>query len=118
MNKKCEIEREILLFQKDFLLNSQPVVILSGNEFLKKEGITLTQQVTEYYYSIGNKAMSSVYGEVILDEKGVDDDFAHGMGRIKAISFAAVPQIIENGIVIFSNSEVKKLKRALPFLQQ
>jgi hypothetical protein len=39
--------------QKAFLLESKPVVILTGNEFTKKEGITLTQQVSEYYKSIG-----------------------------------------------------------------
>lgn len=80
--------------QKEFLLNSKPVAVLTGEEFTKKEGITLTQQVIEYYGTIGGKALSPVYGEVILDEKGVDDDFAHGVGRIKAVAFAAVPQII------------------------
>jgi hypothetical protein len=89
-----------LLEQKEFLLNGQPVAILTGNEFARKEGVTLTQQVSEYYNSIGNKAISPVYGEIILDKKGVDDDFAHGVGRIKAIAFAAIPQVIERGIVI------------------
>jgi hypothetical protein len=86
--------------QKEFLLNGLPVVILTGNEFARKEGVTLTQQVSEYYNSIGNKAISPVYGEIILDKKGVDDDFAHGVGRIKAIAFAAIPKVIERGIVI------------------
>ena len=86
--------------QREFLLNGKPVAILSGSEFSRKEGITLTQQVAEFYSSIGNKAVSPAYGEVILDKKGVDDDFAHGVSRVKAVAFAAVPQIIEKGIVI------------------
>ena len=97
MTKQIDVSLRVC---KEFLLQSEPVAILSGNEFPQKEGVTLTQQVTEYYNSIGNKAMSPIYGEVILDKKGVDDDFAHGIGRIKAIAFAAVPQIIERGIVI------------------
>jgi hypothetical protein len=52
--------------QKNFLLNGVPVSKLTGNEFVKKEGVTLTQQVTEYYCSIGNKALSPVYGEIIF----------------------------------------------------
>jgi hypothetical protein len=94
--------------EKAFLLTSPPVAILTGNEFAKKEGVTLTQQVTEYYNSIGNKAVSPIYGEVILDEKGVDDDFAHGVGRTKAIAFAAVPQVIERGIVILPMQQHKR----------
>jgi hypothetical protein len=86
--------------QREFLLNGKPVAILSGSEFSKKEGVTLTQQVAEFYSSIGNKAVSPAYGEVILDKKGVDDDFAHGVSRVKAVAFAAVSQIIEKGIVI------------------
>lgn len=97
MNTQQDIE---LLRQKEFLLNGNSVAILTGDEFLKKEGITLTQQVVAYYHSIGNKAISPIYGDVILDKKGVDDDFAHGIGRTKAIAFAAVPAIIEKGIVI------------------
>jgi len=96
-----------LLEQKEFLFNNESVTILTGDEFVKREGITLTQQVVEYYTAIGGKAISPVYGEVILDKKGVDDDFAHGVGRIKAIAFAAVPQIIEKGIVILPFGKYK-----------
>ena len=86
--------------QKEFLLNGLPVSVLTGNEFAKKDGITLTQQVAEYYNSIENKALSPVYGEIILDKQSVEDDFAHGVGRKKAIAFAAVPAVIEKGIII------------------
>ena len=86
--------------QKEFLLNGEPVSILTGSEFAKKDGATLTQQVTEYYDLIGNKALSPVYGEIILDKQSVEDDFAHDVGRKKAIAFAAVPDVIEKGIVI------------------
>ena len=35
-----------------------------------------------------------------LSKKGIDDDIAHGMGRAKAITYAAVPQVIEEGKII------------------
>ena len=89
-----------LAAQQAFLLKGKSVVTLTGNEFSKKEGVTLTQQVTEYYSSIGGMSVSPDYGEIILDKQSVEDDFAHGVGRIKAIAYAAVPDIIEKGIVI------------------
>jgi len=99
--------------QREFLLKGKPVVILSGNEFTKKEGITLTQQVTEYYNSIGGIVTSPDYGEIMLDKQSVEDDFAHGIGRIKAIAYAAVPDIIEKGIVILPLGNYKKGEKRL-----
>ena len=99
--------------QKNFLLNSMPVSVLTGNEFAKKDGVTLTQQVTEYYNSIGNKASSPVYGEIILDKQSVEDDFAHGVGRKKAIAFAAVPEVIGKGIVIMPLGKHKENEKRL-----
>jgi hypothetical protein len=101
-------QEQELLQQKEFLLNGTPVAMLTGNEFAPKEGITLTQQVIAYYNSINNKAISPAYGEIILDKKGIDDDLAHGMGRMKAAAFAAVPKIIESGIVILPFGSYKK----------
>jgi hypothetical protein len=81
--------------------------VIALKKFAKKEGYTLTQQVVEYYNSIGNIVISPDYGEVPLDEKGVDDDFAHGVGRIKAVAFAAVPKVIEKGVVILPFGKYK-----------
>jgi len=100
MNKDISKNMISLSEQKEFLLNSLLVSVLKGNEFAKKDGMTLTQQVTDYYNTIGNKAISPVYGEVILDKQSVEDDFAHGVGRKKAVAFAAVPDVIVKGIII------------------
>ena len=87
-------------FKKQFLLNGDSVSNLIGNEFSRIEGKTLTDQVSEYFDSIGNKAISPLYGEVILDRNGVDDSLGHGMGRKKAIAYAAVKDVIEKGILL------------------
>lgn len=89
-----------LAYKKNYLLNGKAVSTLTGNEFSKVEGKTLTDQVEEFFNSIGNKAISPIYGEVILDRKGADDSLGHGMGRKKAVAYAAVKDVIENGIVI------------------
>ena len=39
-------------------------------------------------------------GEVILNRRGVKDDISHGIGRKKAASFAAVPEVIEQGKIV------------------
>jgi hypothetical protein len=65
--------------QKAFLLEGPPVVMLTGNEFSKKEGVTLTQQVSEYgyigvvvirQYASGNKKL--YVHEVFLKRKLLD----------------------------------------------
>ena len=86
--------------KKDFLVNGNAVAKLTGKEFSIIKGKTLLDQVEDYFKSIGNKAVSPIFGDVILDRRGADDSLAHGMGRKKAIAYAAVKDVIENGIII------------------
>ena len=83
---------------KQFDFNN-PVTILTGNEFLTKEGITFAQQVFDYFQSMGGIAHSP-WGEVLLDKKGIQNDKSHGIGRIKAASFAAIKDVLEKGSII------------------
>lgn len=76
-----------------------PVCTLSGNEFLPKEGVTFAQQILSYFVSQGGVALSP-WGEVLLDMKGIQSDKSHGVGRIKAASFAAIKDVIEKGRII------------------
>ena len=87
-------------YKKKFLLFGKVVSLLTGNEFAKVEGKTLQEQVVDFYNTFGNVAVSSIYGDVLLDKKGIDDSFAHGIGRNKAIAYAAVKEVIEHGIVV------------------
>ena len=57
----------------------------------------LVQQVGDYFRTLGNKVFRRGLGEVVLDERGVKDSMAHGIGRRKAAAFAAVPQVIAQG---------------------
>lgn len=80
-------------------LLERPVVTLAGNEFLPVEGLTFAQQVLNYFVSLGGVAHSP-FGPVILDMDGIQSDKAHGIGRIKACSFAAIKDVLEKGFVI------------------
>ena len=81
------------------LLNGEPIVELSGDEFLPIEGKTFVQQVDEFFKSQGGKAQSP-FGEVVLDRKGIKNSKNHGIKRIKASAFAAVKDVLEKGIEI------------------
>ena len=62
--------------------------------------MTLTEQISDYFESIGGSAHSPIFGDVILDKNGADDSLSHGMGRLKAIAYAGVKDVIEGGILI------------------
>ena len=78
---------------------NRPVAILTGDEFLPKEGLSFAQQVLIFFNSQGGIAKSP-WGDVLLDKKGIQSDKAHGVGRIKAASFAAIKDVIEKGKII------------------
>jgi|GEM_PF-859922 len=77
----------------------EPVAVISSELFRKSE-INLVTQVSAYFDSIGNTVASQQLGPVIIDRGGVQSDLGHGMGRLKAVSFAAVPNVIAKGKVI------------------
>ena len=76
-----------------------PVIKLTGEEFLPKPGGTFAQQILDYFVSLGGVAHSP-WGEVLLDKKGIQSDKSHGIGRIKAASFAAIKDVLEKGTII------------------
>ena len=78
---------------------NNPVCTLSGDEFLPKPGITFAQQILNFFLSQGGLAHSP-WGDVLLDMKGIQSDKSHGIGRIKAASFAAIKDVLEKGSII------------------
>lgn len=75
------------------------VAQISGEEFAKGAK-NLTTQVEEFFAQIGNSAYNEQLGDVVLDRRGIKSDIAHGVGRKKAAAFAAVPDVIERGLVV------------------
>ena len=83
----------------DFALNGNPVAELSGNEFAPTGKNDLVDRVEEFFKSIGGKAVNEELGEVLLNRASVKSSLGHGIGREKAAAFAAVPAVIQNGVV-------------------
>jgi len=60
----------------------------------------LFDQVSDYFGSVGNSVHNEKLGDIGLSRNGIRDDIAHGVGRLKAIAFAAVPNVLERGTII------------------
>lgn len=78
------------------LESEDPVATVEGTEFEKGE-IDLVTQVEMFFRRLGNKVFRKGFGNVTLNRQGVKSDIAHGIGRAKAATFAAVPSVIEKG---------------------
>lgn len=78
-------------------LQNEPILReVQGTEFDKSQG-KLTDTVSLFFKAIGNKVFRKGFGTVLMDKSSVDDDIAHGLGKAKAATFSAVPDVIEKG---------------------
>ncbi|MCB7317516.1 hypothetical protein [Lacrimispora sp. 210928-DFI.3.58] len=98
------IEQNYKMVQK-----MDPAAELTGSEFPKGDK-DLVSQVTEFYESVGGKVHNDVVGDIYLDRESVKSDIGHGIGRLKAISFAAVPDVLQKGRVLNYNENWKGRK--------
>ena len=77
----------------------EPLAELTGEEFTKGEK-NLVQQVGEYFDQLGGQVERQGFGTVRLSRRGIKDSMGHGLGRKKAAAFAAVQEVIQNGVQI------------------
>lgn len=78
----------------------KPVIDVPNNAFERGEK-KLSDQVKEYFLENSNNGI--VYGNVIGDVDivaGIKSDIAHGVGRMKAMAFYAVPETIKKGVIV------------------
>ena len=86
--------------QQRAVLEGKPVAVLSGAEFAK-EGVPLTVRVPQWYSERGDALVNAPgIGEVVLDARAVKDSIAHGLSRDKSAAFAAVPEVLRQGILL------------------
>lgn len=97
---------EVISSNHDTIAQTGVLAVLKDEEFAgsKKK---LVDRVTDFFNSIGNKVFRAGFGDVTLTRSGARDSISHGMGRNKAIAFSAVPEVIENGAIIDTQSNWK-----------
>ena len=93
------ISREEMQQNMAEVAQMEPVVTLGGHEFDLNAG-PLAAQVTEYFNGLGNQVENPVLGTITLNRRGVKDSLSHGIGRLKAMAFYAVPDVLERGRII------------------
>ena len=98
-NIASEVTPEAIARNKAEVAGMEPVAEMDGSEF-PKGSTGIVDQVTEFFKSIGNRAVNPSIGQVTLDRRGAKSSLAHGIGRNKAIAFKAVPDVIRNGKII------------------
>src|SRR5690554_2413997 len=81
------------------ILNGKPVSELTGKDFAKSEK-SILDQVGDFFKSIGGKVDVEGIGEVVLDRRSAKDSISHGIGRSKASSFKAIPEILTKGQIV------------------
>lgn len=105
LEKPDQVTDEHIEKNYETVRNMEPVAILKGTEFDRGEK-NLRDQVMDYYSSIG-KVHNDVVGDIYLTKDSVKDDIAHGIGRAKAITFAAIPELLKQGKVLHYNKNWK-----------
>lgn len=109
-NNAHEIAISDRMAQREYLLSDNYVSSLAGDEFAKSDK-PLTERVAQFYAEkFDGKVEREGLGTVILDKRGVKDSLSHGIGRNKAAAFAAVPDIIRNGVLIDQKENWKNRK--------
>ena len=81
------------------LSQMQPVAELTGNE-LPAQG-RASDRALAFLQSIGNKINRAGFGDVFFSRKNVKNSLVgHGMSQAKIETIAAVPNVIQNGVLL------------------
>lgn len=90
-----------------FLFDGESVIDVIGTEFQKSDK-SIVDTVSKFFIEeYGGEANRQDIGKILLDNRAVKNDIGHGLNRIKAATFAAVHDIIEQGVIIDKKNEWK-----------
>lgn len=95
----AKIINEQLLENRERIEEIDPVYELTGEEFAHSDK-KLSDAVMEEFEKFGGEVEREGFGTVKFSKKRIKNDIMHGIGRMKAMTFAAVPSVIQNGVEI------------------
>lgn len=110
VNAKLSASKTVNEDSINAVASSEDYIFINENAF-KKSSIGLIEQVSTFFESIGNKAVNPELGDVFLTKRSVKDDISHGIGRLKAASFAALPEAIAKGKVVARDTSYEGKKQ-------
>lgn len=85
--------------RKARVLQGEPVYTVKERT-APRENKALREWAAALFEKAGGKAVNPEAGEILLNERSVRDSIAHGMNPFKAEAFAAIPDVISQGVVI------------------
>lgn len=98
------------------LVNMASVASLTGNEL--SGDLPLRDKIKKLFDSFGNNVHTDKFGDVALTNSSIRSDLRHGSTREKIAAYAAIPEVLQNGVVIESkkknNGEVDRTVVAAP----
>ena len=82
-------------------LEGPAVAVLKGDEFAGLSGNgAIKRAVYDSYVRVKWEVINAGIGAVQLTKSGINDSMRHGYGREKLAAFAAVPEVIRDGVVV------------------
>lgn len=108
--KYPQFSEEDIKKNSETLRSMDVVKTLSGDEF-KSDGSRMLDRVIEFFDSLGNNVYSDTFGDVALTKSSARSEIRHGLTRSKVAAFAALPEVITNGVVIDSLDKGQGLER-------
>ncbi|MBO7555201.1 MAG: hypothetical protein J6T41_04440, partial [Neisseriaceae bacterium] len=81
-------------------LQGEPVCVLNERQAPYSGMKDLKVWAKQTFKNWGNAVVSPELGEIILNEKSVDDSVAHGINPFKAEAFRSIKDVIEQGVVV------------------
>ena len=98
---------ESLRTVRDYL-EGPPVAMLTGDEFSDlPDRKSIVKAVRSMYAGCNFESVNPQIGKVRLTKSGINDSMRHGYGREKLAAFAAVPAIINRGVLAAENDNWK-----------
>jgi len=99
------------LINNSILLQKMPSVkTLTGNE-MDSKGRKLSDAVKNFFESLGHNVYTERFGNVSLSNSSVRSELRHGFTRNKITSFAAIPDVMQKGVVISAFKKNQNLER-------
>lgn len=95
----AKIINEQLLENRERIEEIDLVYELTGEEFAHSDK-KLSDAVMEEFEKFGGEVEREGFGTVKFSKKRIKNDIMHGIGRMKAMTFAAVPSVIQDGVEI------------------
>ena len=97
------VTEEHIVENYDTVRNMDSVASIRGNEF-QGDAKKMRAEIVKLYDSYGNIVHNDVVGDIILNNRSVRHDLAHGYGDRKAAAFATVRMYLKRKVLRYSEN--------------